>query len=68
MSTNVTPDHISAFEALTSCRFENFALFSCFVDGTPAAAIVAVIRTDDPNSEVQITPPVRQRDGHHGGD
>ena len=25
MSTNISPDHISAFEALTSGRFENFA-------------------------------------------
>ena len=56
MSTHISPDHISAFEALTSGRFANFALFSCFVDGTPAAAIVSVTRTDDPNSEVQITP------------
>ena len=56
MSTNISPDHISAFEALTSGRFANFALFSCFVNGTPAAAIVSVTRTDDPNSEVQITP------------
>ena len=56
MSTHISPDHISAFEALTSGRFANFALFSCFVNGTPAAAIVSVTRTDDPNSEVQITP------------
>jgi hypothetical protein len=44
MSTNITAEHRAAFEALTSGRFENFALFSCFVDGEPAAAIVAVNR------------------------
>lgn len=40
--TNITPDHRSAFEALTSGGFSNFALFSCFADGQPAAAICAV--------------------------
>ena len=34
-------------EALTSGRFDNFALFSCFVGGEPAAAIVAVNRDGD---------------------
>ena len=33
MSTNITPNHISAFEALTSGQYRNFALFSCFVNG-----------------------------------
>ena len=40
--TNITAQHRSAFEALTSGQYRNFALFSCFVDGAPAAAIVAV--------------------------
>jgi hypothetical protein len=40
--TNITPDHRSAFEALTSGDYANFALFSCFADGQPAAAICAV--------------------------
>jgi hypothetical protein len=40
--TNITPDHRSAFEALTSGEYANFALFSCFADGQPAAAIYAV--------------------------
>ncbi|MFN9818544.1 MAG: hypothetical protein ACK56Y_11060 [Pseudanabaena sp.] len=30
--------------ALSSGDFTNFALFSCFVDGRPSAAIVAVTR------------------------
>ena len=45
--TNITAEHRAAFEALTSGHFENFALFSCFVDGEPAAAIVAVNRDGD---------------------
>ena len=40
--TNITAQHQSAFEALTSGQFDNFALFSCFVNGAPGAAIVAV--------------------------
>ena len=40
--TNIIEEHRRAFEALTSGRHGNFALFSCFVGGTPAAAIVAV--------------------------
>lgn len=47
MSTNITPEHQSAFEALTSGSYENFALFSCFVNGAPASAIVAINREDD---------------------
>jgi hypothetical protein len=42
MSTNITKEHRAAFEALTSGDYRNFALFSCFVNGEPAAAIVAV--------------------------
>lgn len=43
--TNITSDHRSAFEALTSGDYANFALFSCFADGQPAAAICAVTDT-----------------------
>tara|TARA_R110002124_G_scaffold183401_4_gene350823 strand:+ start:53831 stop:54049 length:219 start_codon:yes stop_codon:yes gene_type:complete len=42
MSTNINADHRRAFEALTSGAYGNFALFSCFVDGEPAVAIVTV--------------------------
>jgi hypothetical protein len=42
--TNITTQHREAFEALVSGQYNNFALFSCFVDGQPAAAIVAVNR------------------------
>jgi hypothetical protein len=42
--TNITADHSAAFEALASGEFGNFALFSCFVNGEPAATIVTVNR------------------------
>ena len=45
--TNITAEHRAAFEALTSGEYDNFALFSCFVDGMPATAIVAVGRDGD---------------------
>jgi len=47
MTTNITADHRAAFEALTSGDYANFALFSCFVDGEPAVAFVAVNRDGD---------------------
>ena len=53
MTTNITADHHAAFEALTSGDYANFALFSCFVNGEPAAAIVAVNRDGD---NYNITP------------
>ena len=40
--TNITAQHRAAFAALTSGDYGNFALFSCFIGGEPAAAIVAV--------------------------
>ena len=40
--TNITEEHRRAFTALTSRRFHNFCLVSCFVDGEPTAAIAAV--------------------------
>jgi len=62
MSTNITPAHRDAFEALTSGDYDNLALFSCFVNGEPASAIVAVMPDDDgdtlkkPPVFVSITP------------
>ena len=47
MTSNITADHRAAFEALTSGDYANFALFSCFVNGEPAAAIVDVNRDVD---------------------
>lgn len=56
MSTNIRPEHISAFEALTSGEHDNFALFSCFLDGAPAVAIVAVTPPENGEDEYQISP------------
>jgi hypothetical protein len=53
MSTNITAAHRAAFEALASGEFSNFALFSCFVNGAPAAAIAAV---NQDGGEYVITP------------
>ena len=53
MTTNITADHRAAFEALVSGDYANFALFSCFVNGEPAAAIAAVNRD---GGEYAITP------------
>lgn len=44
MSTNIQEHHRDAFNALISGDYSNFALFSCFVDGEEAAAIVAINR------------------------
>jgi hypothetical protein len=51
--TNITAEHRAVFEALTSGRFDNFALFSCFVEGEPVAAIVAINRDGE---EYTISP------------
>jgi hypothetical protein len=55
MSTNITPAHRDAFEALTSGAYDNLALFSCFVNGQPASAIVA-ITPDEDGDTVNIQP------------
>jgi hypothetical protein len=47
MTTNLTADHRAAFEALVPGDYAIFALFSCFANGEPAAAIVAVNRDGD---------------------
>jgi hypothetical protein len=47
MTTNITAEHRAAFKALISGDYANFALFSCFVNGEPGAAIVAVNRDGD---------------------
>ena len=53
MTTNITDAHRQAFEALTRGDYGNFALFSCFVDGQPSAAIVAI---SDAGSEYALSP------------
>ena len=56
MSTNIRPEHISAFEALTSGQFDNLALFSCFLGDEPVVAIVAIAPRQNENDDYQITP------------
>jgi hypothetical protein len=56
MSTHIRPEHVSAFEALTSGEYRNFALFSCTVNGEPAAAIVAVAAPDETSDLYRIKP------------
>ncbi|OBW63511.1 MAG: hypothetical protein A9183_07260 [Dehalococcoides mccartyi] len=52
--TNITQEHQQVFSALTSGEYSNFALFSCFVNGEPASAIVAINKPGA--DEYQITP------------
>jgi hypothetical protein len=51
--TYITDNHRATFEALTSGAYDNFALFSCFVNGEPAEAITTVNRD---GGEYFITP------------
>lgn len=44
-TTNITTEHRRAFEALRDPTVGS--LFSCFIDGTPTAAIVAVTEAPD---------------------
>jgi hypothetical protein len=69
MAINITKEHLTAFEALVSGDYRNFALFSCFVNGEPAAAIVAINANGD-NYDVtplfvSITPSLQLAD-HEG--
>jgi hypothetical protein len=67
--TNITPGIQDAFDALISGKYNNFCLFSCYVNGEPASAICAV----DKDGEdylirpmfVSITPGMRLVD-HEG--
>jgi hypothetical protein len=40
--TNITASHRDVFDALVSGEYANFALFSCFANGEPAAAIAVI--------------------------
>lgn len=51
--TNITASHREAFEALRDGSFQNFALFSCFVNGQPASAIVEIVENA---GEYEVTP------------
>jgi len=51
--TNITPKMKADFTAVTDGSYNNIALFSCFLDGKPTAAIVAI--TND-GGKYQIFP------------
>lgn len=53
-STNIQPHHQEAFDALVSGEYDNFALFSCFMNGQPTCAISSI--TKDENNMYLITP------------
>lgn len=53
-TTNIATPHVEAFNALTSGKYSNFALFSCFVNGEPASAIVSI--TPDGAGDFVIAP------------
>ena len=52
-TTNIFPAHQDVLEALTSGKYGNFALFSCFINDRPGCAIVAVNKEA---KEYAITP------------
>ena len=52
--TNISQEHRNSFNALTSGDYANFALFSCFVNGEPASAIVSINK--QAGDEYLITP------------
>jgi hypothetical protein len=52
--TNISAGHLEAFEALRNEKVQNFALFSCFVNGEPTSAIVSVDELAD--GDVRIIP------------
>lgn len=55
VTTNITTRLEEDFEALTSGEYSNFALVSCFVDGTPTVAI-AVVEKDKKTRKFDVTP------------
>ena len=60
-TTNITEGHRSAFKAHTSGHHDNFILFTCFLNGRPADAIIAVTAHQpdgkDGETDFHIKPP-----------
>ncbi|MDE2932744.1 MAG: hypothetical protein OXS47_02600 [Chloroflexota bacterium] len=60
MATNITDQHRETFDALTAGENGDYCLVSCFVDGEPAAAIVALSlgppTPEHPDGELIFTP------------
>lgn len=65
MSTNIHAEHISAFAALTSGQHDKFALFSCFLDGEPAVAIV-IVKPPETDGGIPVHATVRRRNRGNG--
>lgn len=56
-NTNITDELRASFEALMSGEFNNFALFSCFANGEPTSAIVAIAEIERDGEQLyQIKP------------
>lgn len=53
--TNITPQIEEDFDAIVSGEFGNFALFSCFVNGEPTAAIV-IAEKNKKTKKVDVVP------------
>ena len=54
-ATNITEEHRTAFEALTNGEPDNFALFSCFLNGEPAAIVAVTAHLpDDKDDETEF--------------
>ena len=53
MTTNINELHRQHFDAIRDPEYSNFALFSCFLDGKPTVAIVAI---NQDGEEFRITP------------
>lgn len=51
--TNITEDHIEAFEAVRDPDYSNIGLVSCFLNGTPTVAIAVF---NDDGETIKITP------------
>jgi len=52
--TNITPEVRDAFNALVSGEFNNFALFSCWVNGEPTSVISVV--SEEPGGDYVVQP------------
>lgn len=68
--TNINKIHKKAFNALVSGRYDNFALFSIFVNGERSSAIVTVVPNESGGMNivplfVAVTPGMRLKD-HDG--
>ena len=50
--SNITPGHVSAFQAVRSQLYDNITLASCTIDGYPGVAIVMIEHAGEGNLAV----------------